>query len=229
MPKRQTRSSTQRRPRPRCNRGSRTASGPLRPARCLSASRRAPTRCLMETVTTPASESVDVILRDGGTLRLRPPTDADSEALLDFYRALSSQSLHRRFHGFPNCQAAAGRVAARSGLGRARRAAGRAGGRERRADRRDRQLRASARSGHGGVRLCRRRRRAGTRDRDAAAGAAGGPRCRGRDRALRRRGARREPVDARCVRARRLRAHARARRAASSRCSSRSRRPSGSS
>jgi acetyl coenzyme A synthetase (ADP forming)-like protein len=56
----------------------------------------------MGTVTTAASESVDVILRDGGTLRLRPPTDADSEALLDFYRALSSQSLHRRFHGFPN-------------------------------------------------------------------------------------------------------------------------------
>ena len=56
----------------------------------------------MEIVATAASDSVDVILRDGGTLRLRPPTAADSEALLDFYRALSSQSLHRRFHGFPN-------------------------------------------------------------------------------------------------------------------------------
>ena len=56
----------------------------------------------MEPVATAASDSVDVILRDGGTLRLRPPTTADSEALLDFYRALSSQSLHRRFHGFPN-------------------------------------------------------------------------------------------------------------------------------
>ncbi len=53
----------------------------------------------METI---AGDSVDVILRDGGTLRLRPPITADSEALLDFYRALSSQSLHRRFHGFPN-------------------------------------------------------------------------------------------------------------------------------
>ncbi|HEX4930900.1 MAG TPA: GNAT family N-acetyltransferase, partial [Gaiellaceae bacterium] len=51
---------------------------------------------------TAAGDSVDVILRDGGTLRLRPPTTADSEPLLDFYRALSSQSLHRRFHGFPN-------------------------------------------------------------------------------------------------------------------------------
>ena len=55
----------------------------------------------MKTMSTPAGDSVDVILRDGGTLRLRPPTTADSEALLDFYRALSSQSLHRRFHGFP--------------------------------------------------------------------------------------------------------------------------------
>src|SRR5688500_13342359 len=57
---------------------------------------------LMGAVSTAAGESVDVILRDGGTLRLRPPTSADSEALLEFYRALSSQSLHRRFHGLPN-------------------------------------------------------------------------------------------------------------------------------
>ena len=58
----------------------------------------------MGAVSTAASDSVDVILRDGGTLRLRPPTSADSEALLEFYRALSSQSLHRRFHGLPNLQ-----------------------------------------------------------------------------------------------------------------------------
>jgi acetate---CoA ligase (ADP-forming) len=56
----------------------------------------------MQPMAAAAADSVDVILRDGGTLRLRPPTSADSEALLDFYRALSSQSLHRRFHGFPN-------------------------------------------------------------------------------------------------------------------------------
>jgi acetyl coenzyme A synthetase (ADP forming)-like protein len=56
----------------------------------------------MQFMATATGDSVDVILRDGGTLRLRPPTTADSEALLDFYRALSSQSLHRRFHGFPN-------------------------------------------------------------------------------------------------------------------------------
>ena len=56
----------------------------------------------METMVTAAGDSVDVILRDGGTLRLRPPTRADAPALLDFYRALSAQSLHRRFHGLPN-------------------------------------------------------------------------------------------------------------------------------
>jgi acetyl coenzyme A synthetase (ADP forming)-like protein len=56
----------------------------------------------MGSVTTAATDSVDVILRDGGTLRLRPPTGSDGDALLNFYRALSSQSLHRRFHGFPN-------------------------------------------------------------------------------------------------------------------------------
>ena len=47
-------------------------------------------------------QNVDVILRDGGTLRLRPPTPADADALLAFYRALSQQSLHRRFHGLPH-------------------------------------------------------------------------------------------------------------------------------
>ena len=55
----------------------------------------------MSAVSTTAADSVDVILRDGGTLRLRPPTSADTEALLGFFRALSSQSLHHRFHGFP--------------------------------------------------------------------------------------------------------------------------------
>jgi len=56
----------------------------------------------MERMATAAGDSVDVILRDGGTLRLRPPERADAPALLDFYRALSTQSLHRRFHGLPN-------------------------------------------------------------------------------------------------------------------------------
>src|SRR4029453_4099227 len=44
---------------------------------------------------------VDVILRDGGTLRLRPPTAADTAALTDFLRGLSERSLYLRFHGAP--------------------------------------------------------------------------------------------------------------------------------
>jgi RimJ/RimL family protein N-acetyltransferase len=51
---------------------------------------------------TAAGDSVDVILRDGGTLRLRPPGREDADALLDFFRALSQQSMRRRFHGLPN-------------------------------------------------------------------------------------------------------------------------------
>jgi acetyl coenzyme A synthetase (ADP forming)-like protein len=44
----------------------------------------------------------DVILRDGRTLRLRPPRRDDADGLLDFFRGLSEQSLYLRFHGFPN-------------------------------------------------------------------------------------------------------------------------------
>src|SRR6185312_8795552 len=50
----------------------------------------------------PMADVVDVILRDGSTLRLRPPTRADADAILDFFRALSEQSLYMRFHGFPS-------------------------------------------------------------------------------------------------------------------------------
>jgi acetate---CoA ligase (ADP-forming) len=46
-------------------------------------------------------EAVDVILRDGATLRLRPPHRDDAGALLDFFSALSQRSLYLRFHGFP--------------------------------------------------------------------------------------------------------------------------------
>jgi len=42
---------------------------------------------------------VDVILRDGGTLRLRPPLAADAEALVEFLSGLSDKSRHFRFHG----------------------------------------------------------------------------------------------------------------------------------
>jgi acetyl coenzyme A synthetase (ADP forming)-like protein len=49
--------------------------------------------------TAGAAEPVDVILRDGRTLRLRPPLRADVPALGDFFRALSPTSLYNRFHG----------------------------------------------------------------------------------------------------------------------------------
>jgi acetate---CoA ligase (ADP-forming) len=47
----------------------------------------------------PADEAVDVILRDGGTLRLRPPVEADADRLVAFFADLSDQSLFLRFHG----------------------------------------------------------------------------------------------------------------------------------
>jgi acetate---CoA ligase (ADP-forming) len=43
----------------------------------------------------------DVILRDGSTLRLRPPHAGDLEAVLEFFGGLSQQSVYWRFHGFP--------------------------------------------------------------------------------------------------------------------------------
>jgi acetate---CoA ligase (ADP-forming) len=51
-----------------------------------------------------APDVVDVILRDGSTLRLRPPRDDDAERLLDFYRELSPRSRYLRFHGLPALQ-----------------------------------------------------------------------------------------------------------------------------
>jgi acetyl coenzyme A synthetase (ADP forming)-like protein len=46
-------------------------------------------------------DATDVILRDGSTLRLRPPAAADADALLEFFRRLSDRSRYLRFHGFP--------------------------------------------------------------------------------------------------------------------------------
>jgi acetyl coenzyme A synthetase (ADP forming)-like protein len=48
-----------------------------------------------------AIEHADVILRDGRTLRLRPPTPGDADALLAFFGALSQRSLYLRYHGLP--------------------------------------------------------------------------------------------------------------------------------
>ena len=41
----------------------------------------------------------DVVLRDGSTLRLRVPTAADESTLIGFFRDLSPDSRHLRFHG----------------------------------------------------------------------------------------------------------------------------------
>jgi len=46
-----------------------------------------------------AAGAVDVILRDGGTLRLRPPTAADADELVAFFARLSERSRSLRFHG----------------------------------------------------------------------------------------------------------------------------------
>lgn len=43
----------------------------------------------------------DVILRDGRTLRLRPPRSGDADRLLAFLAGLSERSAYQRFHGFP--------------------------------------------------------------------------------------------------------------------------------
>jgi acetate---CoA ligase (ADP-forming) len=43
----------------------------------------------------------DVLLRDGATLRLRPPDAGDVAALVEFFGALSEESLYKRFHGAP--------------------------------------------------------------------------------------------------------------------------------
>ena len=50
---------------------------------------------------TETDDAVDVILRDGTTLRLRPPEAADADSLVAFVAGLSRDSLYRRFHGYP--------------------------------------------------------------------------------------------------------------------------------
>ncbi|HET9115831.1 MAG TPA: GNAT family N-acetyltransferase [Gaiellaceae bacterium] len=47
-----------------------------------------------------APDTTDVILRDGSTLRLRPPVADDADALLEFFAGLSDESRYLRFHGF---------------------------------------------------------------------------------------------------------------------------------
>jgi acetate---CoA ligase (ADP-forming) len=54
---------------------------------------------LAASVAEGAAGAVDVILKDGGTLRLRPPSAADEQAVLEFLEGLSERSLYLRFHG----------------------------------------------------------------------------------------------------------------------------------
>src|SRR5437762_11059887 len=46
-----------------------------------------------------AADAVDVILRDGGTLRLRAPARGDVDAVVELFAHLSQRSLYLRFHG----------------------------------------------------------------------------------------------------------------------------------
>jgi acetyl coenzyme A synthetase (ADP forming)-like protein len=46
------------------------------------------------------TEPVDVILRDGATMRLRPPGPDDLAAIISFFAGLSLRSRHLRFHGY---------------------------------------------------------------------------------------------------------------------------------
>ena len=55
---------------------------------------------------TAAAVSVDVILRDGSTLRLRAPARSDADALVAFFERLSEQSRYLRFHGIRSVDAA---------------------------------------------------------------------------------------------------------------------------
>ena len=49
-----------------------------------------------------AQDASDVVLRDGSTMRFRPPRRADADMLLAFFRGLSDRSLYLRFHGHPS-------------------------------------------------------------------------------------------------------------------------------
>ena len=52
-----------------------------------------------------AAVAVDVILRDGSTLRLRAPAQSDGGALVEFFERLSDQSRYLRFHGIRHVDA----------------------------------------------------------------------------------------------------------------------------
>ena len=134
---------------------------------------RSDTRRHLQASSSPAAAvAVDVILRDGSTLRLRAPARSDAGALISFFEGLSDQSLYLRFHGVRHVDAAlvehflepdpVDRGALVGVLARH--------GREE--DRRGRRVRAAARSGGRRGRVHGRGRAAGPRRGDAPAGAA---------------------------------------------------------
>ena len=173
----------------------------------------------------PAEPAVDVILRDGTTLRLRPPTEADVPGVMAFFADLSVRSRFLRFHGFTVAGDRFVRSFVEPDWAERGSLIGVMGDAAERARRRRRELRPPPRPavGRGGVR--RRRRVPGQGHRHPAARAAGAARRRSRHRGVHRRGAAREQhacspcsrTPASCRRARST--------AASSRCGSRSRRP----
>src|SRR5439155_801454 len=54
---------------------------------------------IVQALSPETTEAVDVILKDGGTLRLRAPAAEDTDALVAFFAGLSDRSLYLRFHG----------------------------------------------------------------------------------------------------------------------------------
>ena len=159
-----------------------------------------------------ADMAVDVILRDGATLRLRAPVEGDVPALVAFFAGLSVRSRFLRFHGSALAGDRFVRTLVDPDWGEKRRADRRHGRRRREARRRGRQLCPAARPAHGrgGVR-CRRRLPA-QGDRHPPARAARTARRGARHRGVHRRGAAGEPGHALGLREHRLRAHAHARR-----------------
>ncbi len=154
----------------------------------------------------PAGSLVrDVILRDGSTLRLRPPVADDARGRPRLLREPLGRERVPAVPRLPLDWAGARRALPRSRLERARCPRGDARRGNGRADRGARELRAPPRSVERRDCVRRRGRAAGPRRRHPAARAAGGARGADRNRILRRRGDVGKPVDAATVRGRGLR------------------------
>ena len=78
---------------------------PERGSASSSSSRARRRRSLASSLEQPAAEAADVVLKDGGTLRLRPPLSSDSDAMMAFFEGLSEESRFLRFHGYRSIEA----------------------------------------------------------------------------------------------------------------------------